>query len=123
MEKYPIIEDILLIPTKLYADKNSSVYSLLKKSGYFDLYHEIGESDILKAIFECPECIEGWLLLSVNKRTTSGWYFKENEVGRYEVGYLPVKGTSKLTEYADIKEACAAFIKCEIEDIRVICKK
>jgi hypothetical protein len=119
MEKYQIIKDILLIPTTFFADKNSSVYSLLKKSGYFDLYHEIQEIDLLKALIEYPECIENWLLLSENKRTISGWYFKHNEVDKHIVGYFPVKEHLKLTEYADIKEACAAFIKYEIEDIRM----
>lgn len=119
MEKHLIIKEILFLPTKFYTDENNSVYSLLKEIGYFNVYDDIQEYDILKALSDYPECFENWLLLSENKRTTSGWYFKRNEVDRYVVGYFPAKGDLQHQEYADIKEACAAFIKREIEDIRM----
>jgi len=117
MENHLIIKNILFLPAKFYTE-NSSIYSLLKESGYFEIHDNIKENDILKALFEYPECVENWLLLSENKRTTSGWFFKQNEVGKYVVGFFPANGDIKHKEYADIKEACAAFIKREIEDIR-----
>ena len=56
--------------------------------------------------------------LSEDKRTTSGWYFIQYEKGNYIVGYFPSNADMKAIEFVDIKEACAAFIKKEIEDIR-----
>lgn len=42
--------------------------------------------------------------------------FKKNE--KYIVGYFPVKEDFNPIEYSDINEACTAFIKREIEEIR-----
>ncbi len=44
--------------------------------------------------------------------------FKENENEKYIVGYFPVKEDFNPIEYFDINEACTAFIKREIEEIR-----
>lgn len=91
--------------------------SLLKESGYFEMYDQVNEAEITKALNEHPECINDWIMLSEDKRCSSGWYITENENGKYIVGYYPAE-EFEITEYCDVKEACAAFIKLEIEAIR-----
>lgn len=113
-----LIKRILSLPEKFYELGNVSIYSLLKETGYFEMHSQINEAFILGEINKHPECISYWLNWSNNKRTTSGWYFRQNENGKYIVGYFPAREESKQIEYSDSKEACAAFIKREIEEIR-----
>ena len=117
MKKSCIITNIIFLP-KEFSRGDSSIYSLLKDSGYFELYHKICEADILKNLTQHLECVDEWLSLSEDKRSDSGWYFKQNDNGKYIVGYFPPKENLETHEYLDKIEACAAFIKREIEDIR-----
>ena len=117
MMKHHIIRDIIFLP-KRFSEGNSSIYSLLKESGYFGLHNQIGEADIFEELTEHLECIDQWLSLSENKRSSSGWYLKQNDSGKYVVGYFPPQENLITTEYIDKAEACAVFIKREIEDIR-----
>lgn len=91
---------------------------MLKESGYFELYNQINESDIYENLTQHFECIDQWLSFSDNKRSSSGWYFKQNDSGKFLVGYFPPKENLETAEYLDGIEACAAFIKLEIEDLR-----
>lgn len=117
MKKSHIIKDIIFLPKTFYGG-NASIFSLLKKSGYFELHNEISEADIFESLTQHLECIDQWLSLSEDKRSSSGWYFKHNDDGKYVVGYFPWKETIATTEYQNKIEACAAFIKREIENIR-----
>jgi hypothetical protein len=117
MKKSTIIKDIIFLPKRFF-EVNTSIYTLLKKSGYFELHNQINEADIIEQLTQHLECIDGWLRLSENKRSSSGWYFKQDDNSKYVVGYFPLKENLGVTEYLDKVEACAAFIKREIEDIR-----
>jgi len=118
MGKPRTIHDIIFLPDRFYSEGNVSIYSLLKESGYFELHDQISEADIFQELTQHLECIDQWLNWSENKRSSSGWYFRENENGQYVVGYFPLQERLKTTEYCDKTEACSAFIKREIEDIR-----
>jgi len=117
MNKSDIIKNIILIP-KHFSEGNISVYSLLKESGYFELYNQINESDIFEILSKNLDCIDQWLIFSADKRTGYGWYFVQSEDGKYIVGYLSLEGNKKETEYLDKFKACSAFVKQEIEEIR-----
>lgn len=112
-----IIKEIAELPLKFYNVGNKSIFSLLKDSGYFEVYEKIDEQDIYRVIVQHPEFIKEWLLWSENKRTDTGWYFRQDNEGKYIVGYFSNSSTSQ-SEYSDASLACAAFIKHEIEDIR-----
>lgn len=112
------VNKILSIPREFNNLRNTSIYSLLKESGYFETYNQVKEVDIAEALKKQPECITDWLMWSEDKRSSSGWYLKQNEFGKYTVGYFPERKDFKLTEYSDLTEACAVFIKREIEEIR-----
>jgi hypothetical protein len=54
-----------------------------------------------------------------DKRTSSGWYVTLNDEGCYETGYIADVWTrTNRVRYDNAIDACAAFIKREIEDIR-----
>ena len=55
---------------------------------------------------------------SEDKRTSSGWYITENDEGSYEVGYVTQGGhLRQRLVYDTLVDACAAFVKREIENI------
>lgn len=112
-----IIKNIISLPEKFYALGNVSIYSLLKETGYFEMHNQVDEATILDELNRHPDYINQWLNWSDNKRT-SGWYFKQKDNGEYVVGYFPIRENLKQIESFDSKEACAAFIKREIEEIR-----
>jgi hypothetical protein len=104
---------------KNYSERNDvSIYSLLKEVGYFDIHDEVSEDLIRKALFLHPNCVNDWIRFSEDKRSSAGWYFRQNGID-YEVGYFSLnKNNVGPTKYSDSTEACAAFIKHEIESIR-----
>ena len=55
-----------------------------------------------------------------DKRTSSGWYIRLNDEELYEVGYFDIKADHdrNRVQYENAINACAAFIKHEIESIR-----
>lgn len=118
MNTETIISSIVNLPDNFYKIENVSIYLLLKETGYYEKYNEVNEANILKYLVSHTECVNQWLCWSEDKRSSSGWYFKEIAVGKYIVGYYPTKEHFKQVEFSDIIEACTAFIKREIEDIR-----
>ena len=116
-----IIERIILLPRLVKSTGNKPIYTLLKDTGYFEIAEQIDEDDFNKALKQHPECINEWLALSDDKRTSSGWYFKELDNEKYVVGYLDLKETDHFdVEFSDIADACAFFIKHEIDNSRLI---
>ncbi|HRH51623.1 MAG TPA: hypothetical protein PLP23_22935 [Panacibacter sp.] len=118
MDKYYIIEDIIFMPKKS-KEEDMSVYSLLKKSGYFKFHREINEIDIFEVLSKTPECVSQWLAWSEDKRTGPGWHFEKTQSEKYYiVSHYPPKTNLKPIVSFDKIAACAAFIKKEIERIR-----
>lgn len=119
MKKNEIINNIIEIPKNFYNRGDISIYSLLEETGYFEIYNQINESNILEELIKHPEYIEYWLRWSENKRTDSGWYLIRNDKKKYIVGCLPEIEEYPQIEYSNPQEACAVFIKKEIERIRM----
>jgi hypothetical protein len=95
------------------------MYELLRHTGYFEAYDQVCEAALCDTLARYPECVDEWILYSEDKRTTSGWYIKQEEDARYKVGYFSGKdGEDSETTYFDKIAACAAFIKHEVEEIR-----
>lgn len=116
MTKTHVIENIILLPKK-FQEENVSIYFLLKESGYFEQHNQISEKDISEKLIQYLELIEEWINLSENNRSNCGWYFKLSN-NRYIVGYFTLKKKVYVTEYVSKIDACAAFIKRKIEEIR-----
>ena len=119
MEKN-VVTRILNLPERFYSpENNQSIYSLLQYTGYFEVYENINENIIREVLEQQPHYIEQWLRWSEDKRGGSGWYFMQDGSRKYVVGFLDSdKGTIKKMEYSDKENACASFIKQEIESIR-----
>lgn len=121
MNKTDTIISIVNLPEKFNnSENNKSIYSLLKETGYFELHSQINEDDIGKALAKHPTYINQWLQWSEDKRSSSGWYFQKNDSHNYIVSYFPTNENFEQTIYSNIRNACAAFIKREIEAIRKI---
>ena len=108
-----IIENICQLPVSL-KKLNKCIYALLKVSCYYDSPDLVTES-----LKKNQEVINEWLIYSSDKRTSSGWYFKENDKhNKYIVGYLSSGNRCNETVFSNIVDACTMFIMREIEDIR-----
>ncbi len=123
-----MIKNIVFIPNRLHAGGNHSPCSLLKETGYVESHDQVNKAKIYEVLIQHPECVSQWLSYSEDQRCTPCWYFRQNENGTYTVGYVSstrdlkaTEETFKKTEYFDITEACAAYIKREIEGIKKIC--
>lgn len=117
MNLHKVINNILHIPHDFHKSNNISIYTLLKESGYFEIYSLVSVEDIRAALVSEPWCVEEWLIYSEDKRCNSGWYFIKTKKHKYFVGYYP-SGDGLCTTYDNHLDACAVFIKWEIEDIR-----
>jgi hypothetical protein len=118
MNESAVTNNVVYLIDRLYKSADASIYSLLKASGYFELHKQINKEEIYYMLVDHPGCIGQWLTWSESKRTASGWYIRKGENGNYFVGHHP-RGDMTEREYHDVSEACAAFIKAEIEDIRI----
>jgi hypothetical protein len=119
MDIKKITRKVIGLPNRFYAPNNEqSIYFLLQETGYFGAHDKVNEYAIREILSEHIEYAKQWLEWSENKRSSSGWYFMQNEQRKYVVGHYPEQENFKENEYSEIKEACAAFIKREIEDIR-----
>lgn len=117
MNLHKVISNILHIPRDFRGLNDVSVYNLLKESGYVGVDFLVSVEVIREALVSEPKCVEEWLVYSEDKRCKSGWYFIRTGKNRYEVGYYP-PGDELCVTYEDPLDACAAFIKREIEDIK-----
>lgn len=116
-----MVEQIVTLPRRFHSLGNVSIFSLLEATGYFELHDQISEGDIRVALLCCPECVKEWMQYAEDKRTSSGWYVTQNDEGCYETGYFDIAAVPNVTnrvQYENAIDACAAFIKHEIESIR-----
>ncbi len=115
-----IIQNIIRIPRDYY-QQNRSKLTLVQESGYFDQYDQITEELIFEALQKEPEYVDEWIQWSDDQRVSEGWYIKI-ENGENFVARFSTKGEYResITKYPDIKTACAAFIKHQIEYSREI---
>ena len=115
-----IATQIVTIPRKFHM-MDMSTFALLKETGYFELHDQVSESDLRSALLRDPACVQEWIQYSEDKRCPSGWYFVLNDEGLYETGYFDIKSVpndANRVQYENAIDACAAFIKHEIESIR-----
>jgi hypothetical protein len=118
VDKPDTIIQVIHLAKKCSERNNVSIYSLLKEVGYFDIHDEVSENLIREALFLHPNCVNDWIRFSEDKRSSAGWYFQQNGTD-YEVGFFSLnKNNISPTKYSNSIEACAAFIKREIESIR-----
>jgi len=94
---------------------------LLKETKYFELHNEASVHDIRKALACDPVCVQEWMQYIDDQRCSSSWYFGLNDENLYEVGFYDSNADparSNQVVYDNAMDACAAFIKHQIESIR-----
>ena len=110
---------VIQIPRTFGNLGNVSIFSLLKGTGYFEMHDQVSEAEIHEALIRQPECVDDWMLYSDDKRSSEGWYLKQGNGSSYTVGFYTGKASdNRQIQYSDRLDACAAFIKHEIEVIR-----
>lgn len=111
------INNVINIPRDLRGRGNCSLCSLLYGSNYFFNHYVVTEIAIRDSLCKNPEIVNDWLDYSGDKRVNSGWFFRRSDTrDGYQIGYYPC---GSVIDYPDGITACAAFIKHEIEDIRM----
>jgi hypothetical protein len=117
--KADIAAEIVTIPRRMHSE-DKSPFTLLKETGYFELHDQVSVSDIREALTPDPACVQEWMQYCSDKRTSSGWYIRLNDEQLYEIGYFDIKADhdTHRVQYESAVDACAAFIKHEIESIR-----
>ena len=114
------IAGVIHLAKKFSEVSDVNIYSLLKDTGYFELHDLVSEAAIRDAILRSPECINQWYSFSEDKRSSAGWYFRRDN-DSYMVGFISSNSKAiPSIRYADQAEACASYIKREIEDIRTV---
>jgi hypothetical protein len=119
MNTNTMLAQVVTLPRKFHSQGAVSMFSLLQGTGYFGLHDQISEHDIREALLRCPECVQEWIQYAEDKRTSSGWYVTLNDEGCYETGYIvDARARTNRVQYENAIDACAVFIKHEIESIR-----
>jgi hypothetical protein len=102
--------------------EDKSPFALLKETGYFELHDQVSASDIREALTRDPACVQEWMQYVDDLRCPSSWYFDvDDDDNQYEVGFFDIKADpnrSNRVQYENATDACAAYIKHEIESIR-----
>ena len=114
-----ILYDIISLPRHFNDLGDKSICMLLAETGYADIRDQITIDAIRESLLEHPECVVDWMQYSADKRTRSGWYFKEGRFREFVVGFVVDGDKRKESQqsYHDDRDACAAFIKKEIDSL------
>lgn len=118
MDSSNIADELILLVRRFHESGTKSLHSLLEETNYSKLKLQVGARDIQEALTAKPECVPEWMQYSEDKRCSSGWYFQKEGTGEFVVGYLTDESIGEPSEYyADALQACAAFIKHEIDNM------
>jgi hypothetical protein len=113
-----MINKLIELPRNFNCTDNKSIYDLLKETGYFENHDQITLENIMVTLSHNPQYVNDWLVYSEDKRSFSGWYIKLEDNQKYVVGCLNESGNDVNTEYSNSLDACAVFIKHELDSIR-----
>ena len=84
------------------------------------IFNRIFEDNIASALLNNTELINKMVLSGRRiKRSSDGWYLVKNDNEKYEVGKIDADGKKvQFLEFSDKRNACAVFIKREIDELR-----
>lgn len=118
MHDEDVADRLLRIPTDSHKPDGVSVWQLVQDTGYFEAYDRVSVAVIRGALDRYPEKVGDWLLYSEDKRCSSGWYIRKHYGEEFDVGFYPDSSGIEPEYYSNRLDACAAFIKHEVEEIR-----
>jgi len=86
-----------------------SLRDAIKRTNYLENRKQFDSGDLVKIINEIPELKHEWLMYSEDKRTSGGWYLRENgEIGQ-------VSDPDSLIQSNTFTEAVAEFVIRELD--------
>jgi len=108
---------IAMLPRSFNQSGTKSMKTLLSETGYSEVKELLSVSEIKESLRTNPECVSEWLQYSEDKRVESGWYFRQTS-GGCTVGKRARNGRHVSEQsFPDALDACAVFIKQEVESI------
>jgi len=114
-----IADEVASLAGRYRSQEELSIYEMLERTGYVERRVALPVEAIRKALARSPEHLREWLEYSADKRSGGGWYVR-GENGRFEVGDLEADGrVAERRSYSDLAEACADFIRRELDQIAV----
>jgi hypothetical protein len=120
MSTSPTLQDVVAkvcsIPSDFHTRGDVSVVFLLEESGYDTVRDAVTVPIIEQHLQAHPHLIDVWSCYSCDQRSSSGWFFDD---GRCTTGhYSSSAGRSREQVFAERSQACAEFIKLELESWR-----
>ena len=103
--------------TKIVPSQPTSLVELLRESGYLSFRNEIDCATLHSALKERAAIVEAWLRYSADKEANWGWFFERDRRPGYSVGLRTGHSPETRCEISNPWEACAYFIKHELEAI------
>lgn len=94
-----------------------SLLALVEETGYSKARDAIDVSLINSGLRERRAILDAWLRYSSEKKETWGWFFEVDSRGKYAVGLKTGFSERTRCEIPDPWDACASFIKEELEAI------
>jgi len=117
VDKAVLLDNVCNLVRKYYSVEDVSIYELVKTSGYFEHYAAIRPQDIASQLENDPALITDWMQYSADKRSSDGWFISGAD-GDCTVGSI-FDGKEIAGQYRSATDACALFIKHELEGIRL----
>ena len=123
MEKqiYEMVKKLVHIPDDFNRRRDVSEVVLVFESGYLERHNEIDEDTIAEVLREYPDLIRIWMQWSEDKRSLPTWhFFWDKDENYYYVDYSAPGKENQHVRTQDGFQACAAFIKREIETDKIL---
>lgn len=109
-----VIESVCRIPSEFHQRGDVSVVRLVEESGYRIHRVAIAVDDLERYLRARPELVQDWDVYSASNRKGSGWYFDR---AARSVGCYRDNRRQHEQVFDDAAQACATFIKREIDSI------
>ena len=115
-ERNDLLERIYCLPVVIRLHADPSLLRLVQLTGYGAVSDQVTVEALRSGIAGRRGLVEAWLLYSREKQEAWGWYFEGPVKGMYRAGSR-TRSLEMPVITADPEEACAYFIKAELEGI------
>ena len=115
-DRASILEAVYALPVGFKLRANVSLLQLVRETGYPDRREEIGVDAIRSGLAGREGIVAVWLAYSAEKDADWGWYFQGPHQGFYLTGSR-TRSLEGPVNTRDAAEACAYFIKAELDSI------
>jgi hypothetical protein len=115
-EHNDLLDRIYCLPVVVRLHADCSLLRIVQQTGYAAVSDQVTVEALRLGIAGRRGLIEAWLLYSREKEESWGWYFEGPLKGMYRAGSR-TRSLEMPIITADAEEACAYFIKAELEGI------